>query len=46
MTDLTIALLLCLPVLLPLVALELRDIRGCAKNCNQGRRCNCKEKTK
>ena len=45
MFDKTLALPLLL-ILLPLVVHLLSDVRGCARNCNQGRRCSCKEKTK
>jgi len=33
-------------ILLPLVVHLLRDLRGCTRNCRQGRDCDCKEKTK
>ena len=28
-------------ILLPLVVHLLRDVRGCTRNCRQGRSCNC-----
>lgn len=31
-------------ILAPLVVHLLRDVRGCVKNCNQGRKCTCGEK--
>ena len=29
-------------ILLPLVVHLLRDIRGCTRNCRQGRNCDCR----
>lgn len=43
--DLTLALPLLL-ILLPLAVMLWRDVRGCSRNCRQGRACNCKEQTK
>lgn len=28
-------------ILLPLIVHLLRDVRGCTRNCRQGRSCNC-----
>lgn len=39
--DPTIILPLLL-ILLPLVVHLLRDVRGCSRNCRQGRDCDCK----
>ena len=40
MFDKTLVLLLLL-ILLPLIVHLLRDVRGCSRNCRQGRSCNC-----
>ena len=40
-TDPTIILPLLL-ILLPLIVHLLRDVRGCTRNCRQGRACDCR----
>ena len=41
MFDKTLVLLLLL-ILLPLIVHLLSDVRGCTRNCRQGRNCDCR----
>ena len=39
--DVGIAFAILAFILLPLVVHLLSDVRGCSRNCRQGRNCNC-----